>query len=206
MKTDIITIDNKKDGQIELSDKIFKSDIRKDILHRMVRWQLAKRRSGTHKAKERNAISGSQAKISSQKGTGRARHSTRKVVQFRGGGVVHGPRPRDHAHNLSKKIRKLAMCVALSSKVKEGIFIVIISFSAKDHKTKNISKKLLNLGVESAFLIGGLNVEKNFRLAVNNIPRIDLVTVAGANVYDILRREMLVISLDGLEELQRRLA
>ena len=172
----------------------------------MVRWQLAKRRSGTHKAKERNAISGSQAKISSQKGSGRARHGSRKVVQFRGGGVVHGPKPRDHAHNLSKKIRRLALCIALSSKVKEGKLIVMKSFSSKDHKTKNVAKKLVKLGLQSAFLIGGLEIEKNFKLAVNNIPKIDLVTVAGANVYDILRRDTLVISLDGLDELQRRLA
>lgn len=205
MKTDITTLEAKKAGSLDLSEAIFGLEPRTDILHRMVRYQLAKRRAGTVSVKDRSQIVGSTVKIMRQKGGGGARHSTRKVNIFRGGGKAFGPKPRDHSIKLPKKVRALALRHALSAKAKAKELIVLESADMKLPKTAGLKKRLAKLGLESALIVDGSEVEENFGLAVRNIPGVDVLPVQGINVYDILRREKLVLTKAAIEALEARL-
>jgi len=205
MKTKILTLDNKAAGDIDLSDDVFGLEVRQDILSRMVNYQLAKRRAGTHKVKNRAEITGSSQKIYRQKGTGRARQGNGKAPQFRGGGRAFGPTPRDHAHDLPKKVRSLAMRHALSSKASEGKLIIIDDAAASEAKTKAVKAQLAGLGLANALIVSGAEVDRNFALAARNIPNIDVLPTQGANVYDILRRDTLVLTKAAVEGLEARL-
>jgi len=205
MKTKILTLDNKAAGDIDLSDDVFGLEVRQDILSRMVNYQLAKRRAGTHKVKNRAEITGSSQKIYRQKGTGRARQGNGKAPQFRGGGRAFGPTPRDHAHDLPKKVRSLAMRHALSSKASEGKLIILDDAAASEAKTKAVKAQLAGLGLANALIVSGAEVDRNFALAARNIPNIDVLPTQGANVYDILRRDTLVLTKAAVEGLEARL-
>ncbi len=205
MKADVLTLDNKKAGSIELAEEIFGVLVRRDILHRVVRWQLAKRRSGNHKTKERSEVNGSMAKIWKQKGTGRARHSTRKAPQFRGGGVAFGPHVRDHAHSLPKKVRKLGLKCALSSKQADGDLLILDEAQLAEGKTKILKNKLDVLGASNILIIVGSQVDENLSRAASNLPDVSLLPSQGANVYDILRCEKLALTKTALEQLEARL-
>ena len=207
MKIDVLTLDNKKSSAIELDKYVFGAEVRSDILQRMVTWQLAKRRTGNRKTLERSEITGSRAKIVKQKGTGGARHGDRKVSQFRGGGVAHGPRVRSHEHKLPKKVRNLAMRCALSAKAKDGKLLILNNISVKSEKTKTLQNSLgkLPLG-KSVLFVSGEKLDENFSKAINNIPMHDILPVQGANVYDILRRETLVLTKDCVDSLCNRLS
>jgi large subunit ribosomal protein L4 len=194
-------------GTVELNDAVFGVEVRPDILQRVVVWQLAKRRAGTHKVKTRAEISRTGGKIYRQKGTGRARHSSRRANIFRGGGIVFGPQPRDHGTDLPKKVRALGLRCALSSKAKEGKLMVLDSLVMGEPKTKALAASLAKLGLGSAlFVIEGSEGERNFTLASRNLPTVDLLPAAGANVYDILRRDVLVLSSEVVKRLEERLA
>jgi len=205
MKQDIISIDNKKVGTIDLDETVFGLDARADILARAVNWQLAKRRAGTHKVKARGEVNGSTRKIVRQKGSGGARHGNSKAPQLRGGGVAHGPVPRSHEHNLTKKVRKLALKTALSVKQSEGKLVVLDTAKMKGPKTAELAKHLVELGWTSTLVIDGAEVDANFMLAAGNIAHLDVLPSQGANVYDILRRDMLVLTKDGVDRLVERL-
>jgi len=206
MKLDVLTIDNKKTSVIELDNSVFDIEVRSDILHRMVTWQLAKRRSGNRKTLERSEITGSRAKIVKQKGSGGARHGDRKVSQFRGGGVAHGPRVRNHSIKLPRKVRNLAMRCALSSKVKDGQLLILNEINCKSEKTKTLQANLSKLPIgKSALFVSGEKLDSNFAKAINNIPMHDILPIQGANVYDILRRETLVLTKESAESLISRL-
>ena len=205
MKAPVTTLDNKKAGDIDLADEIFALPTRKDLLARMVNWQLAKRRAGTHKVKERGEVSGSTRKIFRQKGPGRARHGSIRANIFRGGGQAHGPRVRDHAFDLPKKVRKLALKTALSAKAAEGKLIILDAAVAKEHKTKDLRGRFETLGWASVLVIGGTQLDENFARAARNLPGVDVLPQQGANVYDILRRDTLVLTKDAVEALEARL-
>lgn len=205
MKWDVINLDNKKVGDIDLDDAIFGVDVRRDILARAVNWQLAKRRAGTHKTKGRSEVSGSNIKPFRQKGTGRARQGTSRAPQMRGGGVVFGPVVRDHSHSLQKKVRRLALCTALSAKRDEGRLIIIDEATVKEAKTKVLAKVISALGWGSALVIDGAEVNADFRRAAGNIVGLDILPSQGANVYDILRRDTLVLTRSAVEKLVERL-
>ena len=204
MKADVTTLEAKKAGTVDLADDVFGLEPRADILHRMVRYQLAKRRAGTVSVKGRSEITGSTVKIMNQKGSGRARHSTRKANLFRGGGKSFGPKPRDHSISLPKKVRALALRHALSAKVKSNELIVLEKAELKQPKTGGLKKKLKKLGLESALIIDGAELEKNFSLAARNIVGVDVLPAQGINVYDILRREKLVLTKAAVEALEAR--
>ena len=170
----------------------------------MVRYQLAKRRAGTHDVKNRAEISATTKKMYKQKGTGSARHSTRKAPQFRGGGRAFGPTPRDHSHDLPKKVRALALKHALSSKKASDQIVVIDDLAVKDAKTSALRGQLSKLGLENALFVGGSELDSNFALAARNVPHVDVLPVQGINVYDILRREKLVLSKSAVEALEER--
>ena len=194
-------------GTIELSDAVFGVEVRADILQRVVTWQLAKRRAGTHKVKTRAEIARTGAKLYKQKGTGRARHGSRRVNVFRGGGIAHGPLPRDHALDLPNKVRALGLKCALSSKAREGKLFVLDNLALDEPRTKMLAQRLLGLGLDSALFIDAeAGPERNFALACRNLPLIDLLPAAGANVYDILRRDALVLTRGAVERLEARLA
>jgi large subunit ribosomal protein L4 len=206
MKLDILTLDNKKSSVLELDKSVFEAEIRADILHRMVTWQLAKRRSGSRKTLDRSEVTGSRAKIVRQKGSGGARHGDRKVSQYRGGGVAHGPRVRSHEHKLPRKVRNMAMRCALSSKVKEGKLIILEDISFTSMKTKLLKQALSKLPLgKSTLFVSGDKVDENFNKALKNIPMHDMLPTQGANVYDILRRDTLVLSKTSVEMLVSRL-
>ena len=205
MKCPVVNLENKSTGNIELDDSIFGLPARADLLHRAVNWQLAKRRSGNHKTKERAEIKGSTAKPFNQKGTGRARQGDKKAPHMRGGGVAFGPKVRSHAHGLTKKVRRLALKTALSSKQADGKLVVLESAISKDGKTSALSKQFRGLGWESALVIAGTVVDENFARAISNIREVDVLPQTGANVYDILRRDTLVLTRDAVEQLQERL-
>ena len=205
MKLDVIKLDTERAGDIDLSDDVFGLEVRKDILHRMVTWQLAKRRAGTHKVKERNEVSYSTRKIYRQKGSGGARHGSRKAPIFRKGGVAHGPRVRDHSHELTKKFRKLALKTALSAKAASGTLVVVDELKVAEAKTKVLAAQFMALGWDSALIIDGAAVDEGFARAARNLPRIDVLPQVGANVYDILRRDKLVLTRDAVEALEARL-
>lgn len=204
MKADVTTLEAKKAGTVDLPDSVFGLEPRADILHRMVRYQLAKRRAGTVSVKGRAEIVGSTAKIMRQKGSGRARHSTRKVNLFRGGGKQFGPKPRDHSISLPKKVRALALRHALSAKAKSDEIVVLDKASVKEAKTGALRKKFDKLGLASALIIDGAEVDENFSMAARNIVGIDVLPVQGINVYDILRRDKLVLTKAAVEALEAR--
>jgi large subunit ribosomal protein L4 len=204
MDLDVKTLDGKASGQVSLSDSIFGLEPRTDIMQRMVRYQLAKRRAGTHDVKNRSEITRTGAKMYRQKGTGRARHSSAKAPQFRGGGRAFGPTPRDHAIELPKKVRVLALKHALSAKRASDQIIVIDDLTAKEAKTASVRSQLEKLGISNALIIGGNELDRNFSLAARNIPGTDVLPVQGINVYDILRRDTLVLSKAAVEALEAR--
>ncbi len=205
MKIDVTTLDGKKGGSVDLSDVVFGQEPRKDILHRMVRYQLAKRQSGTHQVQERGDVAKTTKRIGRQKGGGTARHGNGSVSQFRGGAKAHGPRSRSHAHDLPKKVRKMALRHALSAKQSAGELIVVDALSVKEAKTAKLRKQLEKLGAKNALIVGGAEIEENFGRAARNIPNVDVLPIQGANVYDILRRHTLVLSKDAVEALEERL-
>jgi len=205
MKLDVVTLEAGAAGSVDLADDVFGLTPRKDILHRMVTYQLAKRRQGTHKAKERNEVAGSSKKIVRQKGSGGARHGNKKAPQFRGGGKAHGPRPRSHAIDLPKKVRKLAMKHALSAKAGANELVVLEDAKLEAAKTAALAKALSNLGLTSVLVVDGPEVDANFKLAARNLPNVDVLPLAGANVYDILRREKLVLTKAAAAGLEERL-
>lgn len=205
MKCPVTNLENETVGDIELDEAVFGLPVRKDILARMVNWQLAKRRAGTHKTKGISEISGTTRKPYKQKGTGRARQGSLRSPQFRGGAVIFGPVVRSHAHDLPKKVRKLALKTALSSKQAEGKLVVLEAAKAEAAKTKELAGKLERLGWRSALLIDGPSLDDNFRRAAANLPGIDLLPQQGANVYDILRRDMLVLTREAVQHLEARL-
>ncbi len=204
MKADVKTLDAKKAGTVELSEDVFGLEPRADLLHRMVRYQLAKRRAGTVSVKDRSEVTATTAKMFRQKGTGRARHGSRKPSLFRGGGKAFGPKPRSHAIDLPKKVRALALRHALSSKAKAESLMVLDSCELKDMKTKALKSRFEKLGVGSALIVDGAEVETNFARAARNIPKVDVLPVQGINVYDILRHDTLVLTKAALEALEAR--
>lgn len=204
MEIQVTTLAGKSAGKLNVSDAIFGLDPREDILQRVVRWQLAKKQQGTHKSKGRSEISRTGAKMYRQKGTGRARHHSARAPQFRGGGKAHGPVARDHNTDLPKKVRALGLKHALSAKAKAAELIVIDELAAKDAKTKALAGQLSKLGLDNVLLIGGAELDQNFRLAASNIPHVDVLPVQGINVYDILRRGKLVLSKAAVEALEER--
>jgi large subunit ribosomal protein L4 len=205
MKADAIDLDGKKAGSIELSDKIFSLDPRVDILHRVVRWQRNNAQAGTHKVKTRSETSYSTRKIYKQKGTGGARHGSRSAPIFRGGGVYKGPTPRSHGHDLPKKVRKLGLMHALSAKVAAGEFVIVDVSKITDMKTSQLAKKIKELGWKRALVIDGVSVNQNFAKAARNITGLDILPSVGANVYDILKRDTLVLTKEGVAAMEDRL-
>ena len=201
----MIDISSKASGTASLNDAIFGLEPRKDILHRTVLYQLAKRRAGTHKVKNRAEITATTKKMYKQKGTGSARHGSKKVPQFRGGGRAFGPHPRDHSIRLTKKFKKLALKHALSSKHKDGDIIILNEAKLSKPKTSVLVKNLQKMEVNSALFIDTKEFDKNFELATMNIPNIDILLVQGINVYDMLRRDKVFITKDALKEIEGRL-
>ncbi|MBL8552092.1 MAG: 50S ribosomal protein L4 [Hyphomonadaceae bacterium] len=205
MKLDIRTLDGKAAGSIDLADAVFGiAEIRKDILARMVNWQLAKRRAGTHKTLSRGEVSRSHSKLYRQKGTGRARHGAANAPIFRGGGHAHNRLPRDYEHALPKKVRALALKHALSAKAGAKELIVVDTLSMKDAKTKVVRARLEALGAANALIIGGAELDMKFALAARNIPNIDVLPSAGLNVYDIMRRSRLILTKDAVDAINAR--
>ncbi|MEO1798122.1 MAG: 50S ribosomal protein L4 [Pseudomonadota bacterium] len=204
MKLDVIKLDGGKAGSVELSEDLFGLEPRADILHRVVRWQRNKAQAGTHKVKTRSETSYSTKKIYRQKGTGGARHGDRNAPIFRKGGIYKGPTPRSHAHDLPKKFRKLGLMHALSAKAKEGA-IVVIDAAESDGKTGALAKQVKNLGWKRALVIDGAEVNEGFAQASRNIEGLDILPSMGANVYDILKRDTLVLTKAGVEALEARL-
>ncbi len=205
MKTDVIKLDAAKAGSIDLDDAIFGLEPRADILHRVVRWQLAKRQAGTHSVLGKSDVSYSTKKIYRQKGTGGARHGSKKAPIFRHGGVYKGPTPRSHAHDLPKKFRALGLKHALSSKAKTGNLVVLDAAEMAEAKTALLAKAAKELGWKRVLIIDGADVNENFARAARNIDGIDVLPSMGANVYDILKRDTLVITKAGVEALEARL-
>ena len=204
MKLDVIKLDGKAAGSIDLGDDIFGLEPRVDILHRVVRWQRNNAQAGTHKVKTRRETSYSTKKIYRQKGTGGARHGDRNAPIFRGGGIYKGPTPRSHGHDLPKKVRQMGLKHALSSKVKDGS-LVIIDEAQSDGKTAASAKMVKNLGWKRALIIDGAAVDIGFAKAASNIEGLDILPTMGANVYDILKRDTLVLTKAGVEALEARL-
>ena len=204
MKADVITLDASSVGSVELSDLVFALEPRADILQRMVRYQLSKRQAGTHKAKGRSEVNGPNKKIYKQKGTGQARHGNDKPPQFRVGGRAFGPVPRSHAHDLPKKVRVLALKHALSAKAKANAILVLDKAELAEPKTAHLRGKFSGLGLTNALIIDGASLQDNFALAARNIPNVDVLPVQGINVYDILRRDKLVLTQAALDALEER--
>jgi len=205
MKADVIKLDGGKAGSIELDDALFGLDPRADILHRVVRWQRAKSQAGTHSTLGRSDVSYSTKKIYRQKGTGGARHGDKGAPIFRHGGVYKGPQPRSHAHELPKKFRALGLRHALSAKAKAGELIIIDTLAMTEAKSSILAKAAKELGWKRVLIIDGAEVDGNFALAARNIEGIDVLPSMGANVYDILKRDQLVITKAGVEALEARL-
>lgn len=205
MKTQVIKLDASEAGEIELDDAIFGLEPRADILHRVVRWQLAKRQAGTHSVLGKSDVSYSTKKIYRQKGTGGARHGSRKAPIFRHGGTYKGPTPRSHAHDLTKKFRALGLKHALSAKAGAGELVVIEAADITDGKTKVLAQAVKNLGWKRALVIDGAEVNESFARAARNIADLDVLPSVGANVYDILRRDTLVLTRSAVEALEARL-
>jgi large subunit ribosomal protein L4 len=205
MELKITTLDGEEKGSVSLSDTIFGLEPRQDLIQRCVVWQLAKRRAGTHKVKGRAEIWRTGKKMYKQKGTGGARHGSQRANLFRGGGRSFGPVVRSHAIELPKKVRVLALRHALSAKAKDGGIVVIEDAKLADTKTKSLKTHFIKLGVANALVIDGAEVDNGFRLAARNIPNIDVLPIQGINVYDILRRNTLVLTRAAVDALEARL-
>lgn len=204
MELQVKTLEGGAAGSITVSDEIFGLDPRTDLIHRVVRWQLAKRQAGTHKSLTRSEVSGTTKKFVRQKGSGGARHGNRKAPQFRSGGKAFGPLVRDHAHELPKKVRALGLKHALSAKAKADNLIVVEDAKAADNKTKALKAQLSKLGLSNALIIDGAELDQNFALASRNIPHLDVLPVQGINVYDILRANTLVLTKAAVSALEER--
>jgi large subunit ribosomal protein L4 len=205
MKLTVRNLDNEEVGDIELADEVFGVPIRRDILARVVNWQLAKRRAGTHKAKGISEIRGTTKKPYKQKGTGRARQGSLRSPQFRGGARIFGPVVRSHAFDLQKKVRRLGLKIALSAKQDEGKLVVIDAAHLTEAKTRVLRARLATLGWDSVLIIDGTVVDEGFARAARNLPRVDVLPQQGANVYDILRRDTLVLTREAVRHLETRL-
>jgi len=205
MRATVRTLDNQEVGDIELADEVFGLPVRPDILARVVNWQLAKRRAGTHKTKGISDISGTTKKPYKQKGTGRARQGSLRSPQFRGGAVIFGPVVRSHEFSLQKKVRRLGLKTALSAKQAEGKLIVIDAAMLAEAKTKALRARFDALGWDSVLIIDGAAVDEGFARAARNLPKVDVLPQQGANVYDILRRDTLVLTRDAVQSLEARL-
>tara|TARA_Y100000590_G_scaffold465280_2_gene637154 strand:- start:19503 stop:20126 length:624 start_codon:yes stop_codon:yes gene_type:complete len=205
MKIAVKTLEGKEAGDITLDKAVFGIDVRQDVIHTVVNYQLAKRRSGNHKTKQRHEVSGTGKKPHAQKGTGRARAGDKKRNIDRGGAVVHGPVVRDHSFSVPKKIRQLAMRSALSAKAAQGKLIIIDEAKADTHKTKPMADAIKTLGFDSAVIVAGADVDANFARATANLPRIDVLPTSGANVYDIIRRDTLVLTKEAVNDLTSKL-
>lgn len=205
MKTKVVDINNKDSGEITLDKEIFGIEPKMDAIHSMVKYQLNKRQSGNHKTKERHEVAGTGKKAHAQKGTGRARSGDLQSNLDRGGAVAHGPRVRSHATDLPRRIKKLAMKSALSVKAAQGKLIILDEAKAKDHKTKPMAAAIAKMGINSAVIVGGKELDGNFARATSNIPMIDVFPSQGANVYDIMRRDILVLTKDAVADLTERL-
>ena len=205
MKVAVKNLDNAEVGSIDLADAVFGAPVRSDILARVVNWQLAKRRAGTHKTKGISDIQGTTKKPWKQKGTGRARQGSLRSPQFRGGAVIFGPVVRDHGFDLQKKVRRLGLKTALSAKQAEGKLVVIDTASVTAPKTKELAGRFAKLGWGSVLIIDGPAVDEGFARAARNLPRVDVLPQQGANVYDILRRDTLVLTRAAVEHLEARL-
>jgi large subunit ribosomal protein L4 len=204
MKADVTTLQAQKAGTVDLPDEVFGLEPRADILHRMVAYQLAKRQAGTHKSKGRSEISLTGKKFVKQKGSGGARHGDRKAPQFRGGGKAFGPVVRSHAIDLPKKVRALALKLALSSKARSDNLVILDEAKVAEPKTKALKEAFAKLGFRSVLIIDGAELDQNFALAARNIPNVDVLPAQGINVYDILRREKLVLTKAAVESLEAR--
>ncbi|HFD16970.1 MAG TPA: 50S ribosomal protein L4 [Rhodospirillales bacterium] len=192
-------------GSVELDEAVFGVPVRVDILHRVVEWQRAKRRAGTHKVKGRSEVARTKQKMYRQKGTGRARHGARSANIFVGGGRAFGPVPRSHAYDLPKKVRRLGLKCALAGKLKEGRLMVLDKAALEEPRTKLLAERLAGLGLSSAIFVTGGEPERNFVLASRNLPGVSVLPQMGANVYDILRHDTLVLTEDAVQLLQERL-
>jgi large subunit ribosomal protein L4 len=204
MKLDVTTLDGATNGSVELNEAIFGLEPRADLLARCVRWQLAKRQAGTHAVKNRSDVDRTTRKIYKQKGTGSARHGAASAPQFRGGGRAFGPQVRSHAHGLPKKVRALALRHALSSKARDASLIVVDDVTLPEPKTKALVERFGKLGLANALIVGGTEIETNFQRAARNIRNVDVLPVQGINVYDILRREKLVLTKAAIDALEAR--
>jgi large subunit ribosomal protein L4 len=204
MKHDVIKLDGGKAGSVELGDEIFGLEPRVDILHRVVRWQRNNAQAGTHKVKTRSEVSYSTKKIYRQKGTGGARHGARSAPIFRGGGIYKGPTPRSHGHDLPKNVRRMGLKMAISAKAKSGS-LVIVDDIVSDGKTSSLAKQIKSLGWKRALIIDGQKVNAEFAQAARNIDGLDILPSVGANVFDILKRDTLIITKAGVEALEARL-
>ena len=205
MKIAVKTLDNKTAGDVSVNSAIFGIEPRDDIMARVVNWQLAKRRSGAHKVKIRSEIAKTGAKFGRQKGSGRARHGASSSNIFRGGGVVHGPQLRDYGYSLQKKVRQLGLKSALSARAKAGKLMILDKLTS-DGKTANLKARLKKCGIDNALIIGGAEIDALFARAAHNIPMLDVLPQQGINVYDILRRDLLVLTKDSIAHLEERLA
>jgi len=205
MQYDVITLDNEAAGSVDLDEAVFGLEVRADILHRVVRWQMARRQAGTHKTKGISEISGTTAKPYRQKGTGRARQGSKRATQFRGGQTAFGPVVRSHAHDLPKKVRKLGLKTALSAKAADNKLVVLDAATSETGKTKDLVAKLKTLGWTSALIIDGPDLQDGFARAARNVVGIDVLPQQGANVRDILRRDTLVLTREAVTHLQERL-
>jgi large subunit ribosomal protein L4 len=205
MKLPVKNLANESVGEIELDDAIFGVAVREDLIYRAVNWQLAKRRSGNHKTKGISEISGTTKKPYNQKGTGRARQGSLRSPQFRGGARIFGPVVRSHEHDLTKKVRKLALKTALSAKAAAGQLVIIDTVETDTHKTKVLAVSLKAMGFDSLLVIDGETVNENFARAARNIPLVDVLPSQGANVYDIIRRNILVLTRSAVSDLEARL-
>jgi large subunit ribosomal protein L4 len=204
MQAKVITLDNTEVGEIELPDELFGATPRADLIARVVHWQLAKRRAGTHKAKGMGEVQGTTKKPYRQKGTGRARQGSLRAPQFRKGGVVHGPVVRDHGYSLPKKVRRAGLISALSAKAAEGK-LVVLDQAAGETKTSALARKVKALGWSSALIVDA-TVDEGFGRAVRNLPKVQVLPTIGANVYDIIRHDVLAVTRAGVEALKERLA
>ena len=204
MKIEVNSLDNKKIKDIDLDKQIFGLELKEEIIYRMVRYQLAKRRSGNHKTKGISEISGTTKKPFKQKGTGSARQGSKRSPQMRGGAVIFGPQVRSHAHKLPKKIKQLALKMAISKKIKDGKFKIINELKMSKPKTNLFRSKLAGLKLDSALFIDGKDIDNNFFLASKNVPKVDILPVAGINVYDILKRDYLVFSENAVNSIKER--
>ncbi|SHM08955.1 50S ribosomal protein L4 [Roseibium suaedae] len=204
MELQVKTLEGGAAGSITVSDEIFGLDPRTDLIHRVVRWQLAKRQAGTHKALGRSEVSGTTKKFVRQKGSGGARHGNKKAPQFRGGGKAFGPVVRDHAHDLPKKVRALGLKHVLSAKAKADSIVVVEDAKAAEAKTKALKDQFAKLGFTSALIIDGAELDRNFALAARNIPMVDVLPVQGINVYDIMRAHTLVLTKAAVAALEER--